>query len=148
MKILSVVYSSIAVVPFDQPALQLLLHRARAHNQIVGITGLLLYRNRHFVQALQGPEAEVQALYEHICRDPRHHTVTTLIEEHVEELAFPYWAMGYLPVELGDDGVMVYSRAPDPLVAAGAWSQDAATRLIHHFQRAFTGADARTESPG
>lgn len=148
MKLLSLVYSSIAVAPFDQPALQLLLHRARAHNQIVGITGLLLYRNRHFVQALQGPEADVEALYENICRDPRHHSVTTLLKEHVSELAFPYWAMGYLPMELGSDGVMVYSRAPDPLVAAGAWSQDAATRLIHHFQRAFNGAGARTESPG
>lgn len=137
MKILSLVYSSLAVTPFDQPALQLLLHGARAHNQIVGITGLLLYRNRHFVQALQGPEAEVGSLYERICGDARHHSVTTLLKEHITELAFPHWAMGYLPVEQGGDGVMVYSRAPNPLTSVGPWSEDAAARLIYHFQHSF-----------
>lgn len=146
MKILSLVYSSVAVAPFDQAALQLLLHRARAHNEIVGVTGLLLYRDRHFVQALQGAETEVEILYERISRDLRHRTITTLLKEHISELAFPFWAMGYLPVDVRADGVMVYSRAPDPLTAAGAWSEDAATRLIHHFQQSFTRAKADAES--
>lgn len=146
MKTLSLVYSSVAVAPFDQAALQLLLHRARAHNQIVGITGLLLYRDRHFVQALQGAESEVETLYERIIHDLRHRTVTTLLKEYINEPAFPYWAMGYLPVDVRADGVMVYSRAPDPLVSAGAWSEDAATRLIQHFQSIFTLAKTTAES--
>lgn len=145
MQALSLVYSSVATAPFDHAALQLLLLQARAHNLIAGITGLLLYRGQQFAQALQGPEPAVESLFARIQRDPRHRSINLLLKERVAEPSFQDWAMGYLPVDAGDDDVMVYSRAPSALIANGVWSQDAATRLIHHFNGALR--DGRQAPP-
>ena len=135
MSLLSLVYSSIATAPFDRAALQSLLHQARAYNQLCDITGLLLYRDAQFIQALEGPQTPLMALYARIQHDARHHGVTTLLIEALDERAYPVWAMGYLSVESHPLGGLTYSASPDLLTLPGAWSRTAAQRLLHHFQR-------------
>ena len=53
VEFLSVVYSSIATVPFDEVDLALLLATSRMNNEAKGITGVLLHREGHFMQALR-----------------------------------------------------------------------------------------------
>ncbi|RGE20409.1 BLUF domain-containing protein [Leucobacter sp. wl10] len=94
----SLVYSSLAVTRFYEEDLQQLLARARAHNGSVGITGILLYRRDQFIQFLEGPPEEVDALMRSIEHDPRHTNVRILIDELVVERQFDDWTMGYRPL--------------------------------------------------
>jgi len=65
------VYVSSAVEPFSKTELVELLHVARANNERLGITGMLLYRDGNFMQVLEGEEPVVRDLYARIERDPR-----------------------------------------------------------------------------
>ncbi|MEK6343585.1 MAG: BLUF domain-containing protein [Curtobacterium sp.] len=93
--LLSLVYSSRAVVGFGLDALDELLVHARTANESVGITGLLLYKDHRFLQLLEGPETAVREKMTYITEDPRHDHVTVLLEEQVPERQFPGWTMGY-----------------------------------------------------
>lgn len=65
-----------------------------AHNNPArGITGLLLFNGRNFLQLLEGDEAEVAGLMERITADPRHSGVSVLDRRAIEARACPDWAM-------------------------------------------------------
>jgi hypothetical protein len=53
-----------------------LIGAGMAHNQRDRITGLLVYDEKWFVQALEGEAAAVSHSFERILRDPRHGEVT------------------------------------------------------------------------
>jgi hypothetical protein len=93
--LLSVVYSSLATVPFSEVDLALLLSVSRLNNQARGLTGVLLHRNGQFMQALEGPERAVRSVLATIAADPRHTGVWTLDEEPIAARRFGSWAMGY-----------------------------------------------------
>lgn len=92
---LSVVYSSIAVRPFDDEALRELLATSRAANERVDVTGVLFFKNGYFLQLLEGPDAAVLDKMATIRADPRHDKVTTLLKEPIVERQFPEWTMAY-----------------------------------------------------
>src|SRR5688572_26300323 len=95
---LSVVYVSTAVAPFSDEALRALLEQSRTNNARLGLSGLLLYEDGQFMQALEGPDEAVRGLYEIIGRDPRHENVRALMVEPITERQFPDWAMGFQTV--------------------------------------------------
>jgi len=93
-----IIYHSIAAGGGMSPeALASLLHQARAYNHAHRLTGLLLYAadTQEFVQVLEGAQAEVQALYAHIARDPRHKHAFVLHEGQETARMFPDWRMGF-----------------------------------------------------
>lgn len=90
-----VVYISFAKWLMSEKDLNGMLETFREYNAPRGITGLLLYKDGVFVQALEGPEAELQALYARIQQDPRHENVTTLLQGSMQGRLFPRWAMGF-----------------------------------------------------
>jgi hypothetical protein len=66
---------------------------ARTNNTKADITGALLITDHYLVQALEGEEAAVRSLYEHISRDRRHEDVTVVDERPVDSRIFAEWAM-------------------------------------------------------
>ena len=115
----SLAYESLASVPMTEPDLLDLLGSSRAKNARLEVTGILLYRQGTFLQVLEGPRAEVDALYATISDDPRHHAVDTVLVEERRERRFPDWTMGFADVDgkLGDvDGfndVLISLQGPD-----------------------------------
>ena len=99
---LSVVYSSIASVPFDEVELAILLATSRMNNEAQDVTGVLLHRDGHFMQALEGPVGAVRAVLRRIAADERHHDVWTLDEEYLTARRFGSWSMGYRPLSETD----------------------------------------------
>lgn len=83
-----ILYTSTAVEPFTQPQLKQLLARARAHNEPLGISGMLVYDDGFFVQVLEGPEEAVQPLFAAIERDPRHTNMRLLLRHTLAEKEF------------------------------------------------------------
>lgn len=93
---------------------------ARSRNKKAGITGALLITDHYFVQALEGDEAAVRALYEHISKDERHDNVTLVDEQSVESRLFSRWAMaqvsaaGHADIPLHTTEGSIHRAAPQP----------------------------------
>ncbi|GAA2750377.1 BLUF domain-containing protein [Amnibacterium kyonggiense] len=98
VEFLSVVYSSIAAVPFTEVDLALLLATSRMNNEAKSITGVLLHRDGHFMQALEGPVGAVRSVLRTIAADERHRDVRILDEEYLVGRRFGSWSMGYRPL--------------------------------------------------
>ena len=89
------VYTSYAVEPFSSAALIDLLNQSRAYNKTHGITGMLIYSNGRFIQALEGEMTDVERVYSSIYKDPRHKRVIRVIEGESKERIFKDWSMGF-----------------------------------------------------
>ncbi len=95
-EIYQLVYSSAATHSFRSAELADLLERARANNARLNVTGLLLYHDRSFIQALEGKQTVVESLFEKIRTDPRHAKVVQLLARSLNQRQFPDWSMGFL----------------------------------------------------
>jgi hypothetical protein len=89
------IYSSAARQALDSSDLRALLDQARKNNSACGVTGMLLYVDQSFFQVLEGDEAAVDAVYERIKLDSRHHKLTRIIREPISRRAFGQWTMGF-----------------------------------------------------
>src|ERR1700690_3929528 len=94
-QIFSLVYLSSATISFSDMDLIELLKQSRENNSKLGLTGMLLFQDGAFLQALEGEEEKVRALYNHIARDPRHGRLTVLFQGFSDKRDFPDWSMGY-----------------------------------------------------
>ena len=115
--------SRIAPVCHDdlKPALMDIVTRAISRNRAAGISGLLVAHRGWFVQALEGCKPGVEALFEKIAADPRHHHALPVMAGPVETRLFEPWSMGARALMGGDEAVLAVlnPRAPfDPTRAA------------------------------
>jgi hypothetical protein len=76
-----------------------LLTGAREYNLKASISGVLLFTAHTFLQVLEGPAAEVGALFERIQRDRRHTNVLVLDYRTLETRAFPNWSMAFVKLD-------------------------------------------------
>jgi AcrR family transcriptional regulator len=88
-----IVYVSCAADLWADSELMPLVEQARIANGRNGITGVLAYQRRQFVQILEGPEPAVEKLFDSIARDQRHHKMCLLLRRDVPNRAFPAWSM-------------------------------------------------------
>lgn len=86
---------SSATKPFSDEELQELLAKSRKNNVINGITGLLLYIDKDFLQVLEGEKDDVLKLYHKIEKDGRNSSVIPVFRCDVEERQFASWDMGF-----------------------------------------------------
>ncbi len=99
------VYVSKAERPMTHEELAKLLDQSRDYNQKSGITGLLIYKyaadddRAFFMQLLEGDKAMLDATFERIAADRRHHTKVILEEGEIAERSFPDWMMGFRDVD-------------------------------------------------
>ncbi len=95
MKLYFLIYVSIANGDLTEQDLLELLEVSRENNTRDDITGMLLYKDRRFMQLLEGPENAVCATYNRITRDLRHRDVTLLLEGETQQRDFVDWSMGF-----------------------------------------------------
>lgn len=70
-----------------------MVKRANQKNDQMGVTGILLFNGTHFFQLLEGPEESVNAIYEGICRDMRHHNIVELMRDYAPVRRFGKYGM-------------------------------------------------------
>lgn len=95
MALYSLVYTSIAVKVHGDDDLEDILTVSRRNNQPRGVTGMLLFKDGHFIQALEGEKDVVLPLYDKISADPRHCNIYQVSGRVVAERTFGDWTMGY-----------------------------------------------------
>lgn len=89
------IYISSTRTAFTADALEDVLRISRRNNAAVGVTGLLVAGGRRFLQVLEGPETAIDAVFQRIKQDPRHHAVVILSSTDITERSFGQWSMGY-----------------------------------------------------
>ncbi|MEM9309886.1 MAG: BLUF domain-containing protein [Pseudomonadota bacterium] len=70
-----------------------ILTTSERNNPARGVTGLLLYNGRNFLQLLEGEESELVSLMLRISHDPRHTGISMIDRKLVGERSCPDWAM-------------------------------------------------------
>jgi hypothetical protein len=98
MALTELIYVSTLAGKSDQE-LGAILESSVRHNQLNGITGMLLFDRGGFMQVLEGDEAIVLETYGRICADKRHHDVLTLSLAETPFRHFENWSMGYKYVD-------------------------------------------------
>lgn len=92
---LSLIYVSSSVREMNPEELMDILKVSRENNVTKDVTGLLLYKGGNFMQALEGPDDVVLALYEQIKKDPRHKDVFIISTEQIQKRQFSAWEMAF-----------------------------------------------------
>jgi len=138
----TIVYFSHAARIFDDAALMELLAVSRRNNQRDGITGMLLYHDGNFIQALEGPPDSVARTFARIGKDPDHDGIISTGTLPVETRQFADWSMGFLagnslPANVRDSvGEFLRQGADDDdrITKSVAWS------LLKIFREGLPGA--------
>ncbi|MEM9530081.1 MAG: BLUF domain-containing protein [Pseudomonadota bacterium] len=92
---IQVSYVSRTAAPMSDQDLLALLLECQEKNRSRGITGLLLYANGTFLQAIEGEESVIDSLVEKIWGDPRHRNVKLLQRRPVSQREYKDWSMGF-----------------------------------------------------
>ena len=98
----SLVYISSAVRLFSDEQLMELLEQSRTKNLRLEITGMLLYKEGSFMQALEGSRENVLDVMKSIRVDPRHESLVILLEQEHPHRHFPDWSMGFKKYNSGE----------------------------------------------
>lgn len=98
---LQMIYTSEAKQKFSYADLQDLLLSARRNNDRDAITGMLLYEDGTFLQVLEGENEVVEATYQRIASDKRHHKIMLIARFEVDHRSFHDWEMGFFDASGG-----------------------------------------------
>lgn len=158
---IQIVYISSALAPWSTEQLLELLQQCLKNNSARAVTGMLLYGENTFLQALEGDDLVIDELVEKIGRDPRHAKVQLLHRRPIERRQYAEWSMGFKRISESEltgiqglkdfgakdfnfdylvrnegivDALMDHYRAPhwDPLVR----ELDAKDKVIAHLKQA------------
>lgn len=99
---LQMIYTSEAKKKFSPGELQELLQTARRNNDRSAITGMLLYEDGTFLQVLEGENDVVEATYQRIAADKRHHKIMLIARFEIDHRSFHEWEMGFFDASGGN----------------------------------------------
>ncbi|MCX7106779.1 MAG: BLUF domain-containing protein [Methylococcales bacterium] len=99
MAVNCLVYVSLANQEMSDKHLQDLLKKARDKNESLNITGMLLYRDGFFMQALEGELNDIESLFDVIANDTRHRDVLLIYKKPIKQRGFPDWKMGFNKID-------------------------------------------------
>lgn len=113
--IYNVLYCSHATPLMNAVELEKIVKSSQLNNPEKGVTGLLAFGGGMFLQWLEGPRVEVEALMTRLKSDPRHEAIVRLqVLDGLTERLYPRWAMQYAePREIREILVDCLSRAKD-----------------------------------
>ncbi len=126
-------YASRAQKDIDSAFVDPIMEKSRSHNPSAGITGILCYSGRIFLQVLEGNRKEVSGLYNAIVTDSRHTDVEILLFEDISERRFFNWTMGQVNLaKVNPNTLLKYSEKPvlDPFIVSGKFSLALLEELI------------------
>ena len=106
------IYVSTITDHFGPSSLEDILKSGRENNTKNGITGLLCFKNKYFIQCLEGSRKEVNETYNRILNDGRHSNVVLLEYSDINVREFNDWCMGYIPTsKLTDPLILKFSKS-------------------------------------
>lgn len=111
-------YMSLSPEGLSEPELKDLLECSRIKNHNIGVTGMLVYCGREFMQILEGEKDIVKNLFQTISEDSRHRSVEIFYEGAIENRAFTDWSMAFKVIDETAFGRLVMGHEDfDPLTS-------------------------------
>lgn len=89
------IYVSQATSSIQLDEIENILEASRANNQVEQVTGMLMYKDRLFLQILEGEKDHVFSVYNRVKDDSRHQGVQIIEELEVPKRQFDQWIMGF-----------------------------------------------------
>lgn len=134
---LSLIYVSTANTLVDDPMVRQIAGAAAENNAKHGVTGLLAYNTRNFMQLLEGEGDDVLAIMRAIENDERHANIVYIRQDLRETRECPNWSMrslmtpltgigsakvfsGLLPTQMEFDTKMLFTSFASSLSASSA----------------------------
>jgi len=94
-KVYHLLYRSFKSDYLDENQVGDIIVSARRNNTLLEITGILMYRDKIYVQLLEGYKNKVLKLYEkNICKDKRHHDQKVLVSKGFKHVFLKIGAWG------------------------------------------------------
>jgi hypothetical protein len=91
-----IVYTSTAAEDFSFADIKQLLLGARRRNRSLGVSGMLVFHDRTFLQALEGEQRAVNEIFAKIASDSRHQDIAILHRgPGFDQRLFGEWSMGF-----------------------------------------------------
>lgn len=114
MFLVRLVYASTVSEHFQSSDIENILSFAKQNNARNGVSGMLCFNHKYFLQCLEGSRAKVNDTYNLIARDPRHNNIVLLDYQTITKREFSGWSMGYVPASvLALDITFNYSTSND-----------------------------------
>lgn len=88
-------YASRASHSVSAELIREVLDSSQRNNPSKGLTGILCCNANIFLQALEGPRTEVNALYNRLADDTRHKDLTILDYAEISMRRYSNWSMGW-----------------------------------------------------
>ncbi|MEL6478713.1 MAG: ATP-binding protein [Pseudomonadota bacterium] len=111
--------------------MDVLLHRAEANNQRLGITGCVVFHDQHFLQIMEGEVSKVKALLARIKEDDRHQDLKLLFEMCASQRRFVSMPMRFLTLpDLMTRDPKLFETLGNAVEMVGARSIAEAIRLV------------------
>lgn len=101
---ISLVYLSTSSADLSAEELAALQAQASRTNARCGVTGMLAYDGKRFIQLLEGAERVVNATMGRIQQDSRHQGISILRHEEIGERECPDWSMRVMALPLTEAG--------------------------------------------
>lgn len=119
MNLHTLIYVSRSTCKVSSESLGEIAKSSASRNEVIGVTGLLLYGSGKYFQLLEGGMTATRSLYRRISMDPRHEGFQMLFESPIPDRLFPDWHMGQLNLDDPDVNQTEF------------WSQAEAKELDH-----------------
>jgi hypothetical protein len=105
------IYASHATCPMREDDLLSLMAGARDRNRQNNVTGMLVYKDSLFLQAMEGEDGDLEPTWARIQADPRHENLVIIRHLPIGCRDFPDWSMGFVNMSNRDlTTVPGYSR--------------------------------------
>lgn len=114
-------YLYISTAPsLERGEIDAILESSARYNPHHGVTGILLYNGRNFLQLLEAEESEIVTLMVKITQDSRHSGVSLLSRNQAVERACPDWAMQriYISESVSKRRALLEEQIPEGLDSA------------------------------
>ena len=119
-----------------------ILQSCQKNNPSIGITGVLMYSEKKFLQYVEGDSTNIFQLYEKIKADSRHNNLALISLTTIQERIFPNWNMGKKQVsskeidyltELTKEDREIFDKMIDENLAQGHKVQKALNALFNQL---------------
>ncbi len=93
MKLARLIYSSSLKPHVDHTEIKKIHEVAEEQNRKLRVTGMLIFGNENFLQAIEGDRDVINSLYDKIFHDPRHHQLIIRSYQEINDRKFNRFAM-------------------------------------------------------
>ncbi len=114
-----IIYSSVQTPELGEGGVFEIIQTSVRNNTAKELRGFLIYSGQSFFQVLEGPDDAVSAVFEAICKDPRHMNIEVLRDQTIQQTHFERWAMQRIALQGGDGWAASLGALEEPVREAG-----------------------------